>query len=709
MSKKHWRPEHAIRPTLLVGVGDWGARVTTSFVEQLSRRLDRIPVVRTVALVGERRETGKPDNADSGEQPGTPVDLSLVDAHIRPPSAEPGGGDGGETWDTAFVRQLDHIRRLDLVQATRHAGWTIASGQRSGIVLAAAMEEMRVDADVASVVRLLDELDATSFNYRPALSGLFLRPSDSTGGPPLDPDLVSHFDEGFYLLDQVNVDGLLLDSAERQADLVALWLVLWLTTSLYVALDHVPPPGEGIVGYSALGLAQCSFPSEALMAHLLDRWQRDVLDRLLADPGGSRQPPGRPGSVAPFLEHIEEQTAWKTGEAPRFRVSGEVWATPPLDRVTVLRREIDAAVAAERARLGTLEAWGEETLEDAETEALQAATASILDAPQGLAEAGRFLEALAAEARRQVCRREQEANRCHCRADELNGLAEEAGRALDDLTACFPPLRPRVVWGVLLRPWRWLPLFLRYREIGRRAGVYLGYHQSRWLLDVEACEKQRQAVFYAHLAEIAQAEREAVEAMRAQLEQLRGGLADEKTVSEDLRRALEAAALPAGLAEHFYRRAVPPNAIGTALNGFLAIYGPLSRWVREGCHPADLRERLVEHGHERFAFLSEIRLDELLARTHSGAELRRRLTTLIETAAPWWAGDVHALSARERSRIRRLALLGLPDADHSLLTDLLPERPLSCFSTGDRRQIVAIQVIQNLGFQGIDKDAGGDL
>jgi len=95
----------------------------------------------------------------------------------------------------------------------------------------------------------------------------------------------------------------------------------------------------------------------------------------------------------------------------------------------------------------------------------------------------------------------------------------------------------------------------------------------------------------------------------------------------------------------------------------------------------------------------------LLARTYDEAELRRRLAMLVEAAAPWWAYDEAALSAEERARLYRLTLVGLPEAGDSLLADLLDDRRLSCFSTGDDHQVVVAQVIQGLPLTALARQA----
>jgi hypothetical protein len=95
----------------------------------------------------------------------------------------------------------------------------------------------------------------------------------------------------------------------------------------------------------------------------------------------------------------------------------------------------------------------------------------------------------------------------------------------------------------------------------------------------------------------------------------------------------------------------------------------------------------------------------LLARTYDEAELRRRLAMLVEAAAPWWAYDEAALSAEERARLYRLTLVGLPEAGDSLLADLLDDRRLSCFSTGDDHLVVVAQVIQGLPLTALARQA----
>jgi len=673
-----------VRPTLVIGVGLWGAWVAAAFVRWVGRRAGRLPVVHAVALVGE----------------GTDAPSGVATVPIPAPDSE---------LAAALAAELGRIRQLEAVQVSQRAGWDVESGAGSGVTIVARLGDDEERAVAPRVARWLRDLGERDYACRVALGAVLLAPRRAEGDDAADrqheavlradetraisADDASLFDEGCALLCQVNADGLLVPAGREQAERVGNWLALRATTSLQAALDRMPPLETGH-RFDTFGLASWDFPLEALGAHLARRWQREVLGRLLAPHEGD------PPNAAAFVEQCGPAGGLGLPELPlRFRVDGESWATPPLDLVSTLRSVVDEAVEAEWARLGALVARGEEALGAACREA-RAALAAEVDAlldGAGLGAGEAFLDALEESAWNVARRLEQEAERCCARAAELSERADQAARALDGRTGRFPPLRFRTLVGLILRPWRLLHLWLLYREIGRRCGAYLAYRQSQWLLRAEGHERQRQAAFYAALAQAAGEEKGDVAQLRARLERLRGGLAPDPAAERAMIERLEAGALPAGLADYFYRRVAGDEAASP--RGVLALYGPLSRWMREGWEDETLGLTLAEHAREQFAFLAEVRLDELLARTYSGAELRRRLAALVDAAAPWWAWDEGALGAEERARARRVTLVGLPDADSSPLADVLPDGPgaVSCFSTGDRRQVLAVQVIQGLG------------
>ena len=655
--------ERTIRPTLVIGIGEWGAQVAAAFARRAAKRAGPSPLLRAVALV-----------ADGMDLPAT------------------------------LTHELEQIRRLDAVQAARHAGWRVEGAPGSEVALVAALDDERIGRAVSDVARLLHEHSERDLACRLVLSAILwvprgeeARSEPSSRGHPFADLLL--FDGGCYLVSQVNAQGLLVGSGAEQAERVADWLVLGATTPLPAVLDRLPP-AENDHAFSTLGLAAWEFPLETLTAHLARRWQHEALGRFLVPSDAG------PGLAAAFLErHGRISLPWSQEVPLRFQVLSDDWTAPPLDLVHTLPLEIDEAVQGEGARLGELFAQGDAALDalcDEGQRVLATEVDALLDGP-GLGTAVAFLNALEEAARLRTVELERESERSSARVHELDERAQEAGRVLSDLAARFPPVGLRTLVRLALRPWRWLDLWLSYREIGRRAGVYLAYRQGQWLLQAEARQYQWQAAFCARLAQAAQEEKEAVVGLRTRLDQLCARLAPAPALEQALARALEAAALPAGLAGHFYRQVTGSG--GVTLTGMLALYGPLSRWVCQECDAEALNLTLAEYAREQFDFLAGIRLDELLARTYDEAELRRRLAMLVEAAAPWWAYDEAALSAEERARLYRLTLVGLPEAGDSLLADLLDDRRLSCFSTGDDHLVVVAQVIQGLPLTALARQA----
>jgi hypothetical protein len=363
--------------------------------------------------------------------------------------------------------------------------------------------------------------------------------------------------------------------------------------------------------------------------------------------------------------------------------------------VPTLRTALDQVVALEQERLQEAIARAERRIEEIDgeiDEALAEATRARLD-EAGLADTQRFLKALGRAVERRIVQCEQAVEQRFARLEALDVQAGQAAETLDEYTKRFPPFRLRVLLGLILRPWRLVRLWLLYREIGRRAVVYLSYCQSRWQLQVEAFKHQWRAALYARLAQAIQGERDDVMKLTVELERLRNHQAPGAELERGVMRSLEDAALPEHLVDQFYRRAVGDESADAG--PLLALHGPLSMWVREGFRADVLGAFLLDHAREVFAFLDEVRLDDLLARTRSGVDLRRHLAALIEAAVPWWvAGETEAPS-KGQGEGRRMTFVGLPDAERSPLSDLLPRRHV-CFSTGDRRRVIAVQVTRGI-------------
>ncbi|HEY67684.1 MAG TPA: hypothetical protein G4N97_05370, partial [Thermoflexia bacterium] len=376
-------------------------------------------------------------------------------------------------------------------------------------------------------------------------------------------------------------------------------------------------------------------------------------------------------------------------------IRGEAWARPGLARLASLRAEIDGAVGEEMTRLQRRKERGDRMLEESLGEAgegLEAEIAAMLDAP-GCGRLYRVEETLALtrQALAQQTKEAQEAARYwEERRAVLQAATEKAGKALETAIARFPPWKLRVWLGILTRPWRWISLWRCYLEIVERAAAYLACLEEEWLLTARTLEQGWLATFYARMADAVEEWEERLRSFRTQIEGMREILAISHEDEEQVACLLEGAALPPALGHHFYTRTVAE--IEGELAALLAASGPLSGLVMGEDGVDRLQRALQKHAEERFRFLEAVRLDELLARTYAGEELRERLADLLEAARPFWACDETGLTPAEREGLVRRAWVGLPRVADSPLTDLLPERGVTPYDTGQQGQVLAVQV-----------------
>ena len=669
MMKKRGRA--TLRPVLVVGIGTWGARVASRFALRIHHRAGEIPIIRVAVLADEGVEVPAGVRWVSCD--------TLIDVH----------------------RELEATRTLEAVQATQRMGWAVDVKLPTEVILVTDLSDHSTHQPVLAMVQSWRAAIGRGANHRPVLGAVCASCSDPDDDATAESEALwsslsdrALFTAGCYLLGRANADGLVLfdegdeDDRRRQVDLVACWLALRSLTELDVALARAPV-GQA-TRWGTFGLARWTFPVKALKAFLTRRWQAAALDQLLApSPEDDAQP-------VSFLEcHVQARTPWVEGANVRFQVAGEAWSTPALRLIPVLRDAIDREVAAEQERLGTWTDRAERTIAPASHE-IREALSSTIDArldETGLDATRRFLEALDEVVARHIATCEEKVEQSFEHLEAMDELASQAAQALDESTGRFPPLRLRILLGLLIRPWRLMRLGFLYREIGRRAGVYLSYRQSQWLLQIEAFEHQWRAALYAQLAQAIREAQTDAAGLAVELKCLRDHCTPDAEMEECLAQALGDTTLPSAFIDHAYRRSVGDG--GLDVGYLLRLHGPLSLWVRDGFGADELGAILLDHGWETFAFLDEIQLDDLLTRTHPGSALRRHLTALVEAAAPWWTWDETRFASSKQASGRRMTFIGLPEAEHSPLLDLLPVGHI-CFSTGDRYQISAIQVAERI-------------
>lgn len=719
---------HKIRRTMVIGMGSRGAAIADQVARALDERTTGLPMVHVVAIGGEA--------------------AGVTSLPLEPPAKVASYAD----WQVAFNDQLETLGaalagRLAVIHQVNVPGaevccrYPVDEGPEVAVYLVVPLAEPVAGAGFIEVAYLMQHLTQRRANRSAAVTGILLLPGMVTGtdeevlahtqvalsrlarhmasGSDYEPDDVEiplgccqpfdspfdlaqgqtqdkPFNAGCYLVDAVNEDGLSLGSEEGIEIMIAEWILQAILTPMELALDRASPATGG-PGYGSLGLACWRFPARTLAAHLSSRLQRAILSCLL---GGDVEN-GHEAASAFLCSEEATPLPWPDGCEPRFHVNGEQFSRPALPRLASLRAEIDAAVSREEGRLRDEAGSWQERLEEAlvsADEALRRTMAGLLDSSPagGLSATEAFLEALEQGLQKRVPATPKEVARHRQRVQEMERRVDEAGRALDKAIARFPPWKLAPWLRVLFSPWRYIPLLMAYRRIEGRAAVYLAYRLAQWWLMVEALRRDWQVAFHRQLIELVKEYLQATQAFRSALQRLREALPQNSEA--EIARLLEEAALPPALARHFYTRAVGEIADETAL--VLDIYGPLSRWLLEEMDVSAIGEIIAEHAAERFAFLDEIRLDELLIHTYSGDDLRAMLEGLINAARPFWACDETEMDTTERARVSRHVLVGLPAGTTSPLADLLPPRGVTgVYPTTDDRRVVVVQVRRGLSLR----------
>lgn len=671
-----------IRRTLIVGLGECGARICDRFRRELDALTGGLPAIRCLVV-------RLPEDRAAPEQ----VELSRQ-----------------------LYTELRQAHRLAYDRQCAERGWPVSAGPGVSLVVVADLGDPVSAAHYIEIAQLAREVSLRRARSGVSLCGIALLP-DVTGDPADEPRLAaagkalhtleraqrvdaepySIFDDGCYLLSVDNEAGLAADDMEAREEMVANWLIQVLLTPLGLALERHALPG-GNTGLGSFGLARWSFPADELAAHLAARLQVAMLDVLLA-----------PDGLAPDAEAAGGAFVCPTPPAwdalPSLTLAPQHFLPPELKRIEHLRDDVDRAVETARTRLALLIEDRDAALQEAEqtaVAALRAGVAARLDAPGATpAEAAAFARDAARAAHAQADHAAQEADAARARLERLDEALAEAGAALDRMLDAFPAQREGIWARLLCEPRRALRLALVYRALGERLTAYLGIHQARWTLHGAAIQADGQAYFDRHVGEAADELAERVEEMEGRLGVLRDRRANSPLLDETAVDAtLEANALPRGLAGFYYRslcRPAPDTPQGD-LHALLAVYGPLSRWLDEERSLADLETLFDEYATERVSFLHEVRLDELLVRSYTGHELKARLRLLVGAARPFWNGDEATLSAKERESAALCAYVGLPQPGTSMLNDLLSEiRPdLGLYADPHPQRITAVQVRRGL-------------
>jgi hypothetical protein len=652
-------PYRQVCPAVIVSVEEQGAAVARALDQRVEEQWDDLPVVRAVRLETEH------DGTDNAER---------------------------------IVAAVRSLHQLELVQAVRRRGWTLRHRDGMTIFVLIPSNDQARQRGLQPVLAALHTYLARLNSGIPALAGIFFAAgaaAASLGAPDvthlsavLDP---ADFTGGCYRVAAANTHGLTFADPQRWTTMIAEWIFELLTTPLGPAVTALPSPAER--SWSSFGLARWSLPISALREALSHRWQIALLDALLA-PAARQQ-----GRDAVLSLPIPEPHPQATRKPALFAGRQVEWAWPGLPKLATLRLRLDDVFEAGLATLNqdarAQERRLDRLLADAET-ALRAAVADVLNtpAPARLATACYRVHAAQRAAVQKTRAAQQRTLDLEAYLEKVEQERAANGDALDSAQARMPPWTLRAWLGVLLRPWRWPRVVLRYLDLRKAARAYVGTLEHLWLLHLRAHEAGWRVAYRRGTAEILTDLHKQLRAFQHRLDELRTQRIAAAPDMPALLAQLDAAALPAETVEQLYQRGyAPPQA---ALAALLGTSPTLSDFVelREG--PQYLEMAIEDLARERFDFVQHLRLDRLLVRTHSAGELRRRLAALLEAAAPFCLYDRARLSPDKRADVVHATWLGLPDGESSPLVDLVATDASHVYVGRSPHTVTVVQMLAGL-------------
>ena len=675
-----------VRPTYVIGVGTQGARVAAEVRHLVDA--SSIPMVNALAVC----------------EAAIPLPATLAVIHMPLADVAQGGDNesaaqSAQLRDVVVLQALDDLYRVNAVRMARARGWEIRRAEGGVVFLVIAQS---AQAWVATITTSLRAAIAQRPARRLALVGVALGTAENDDAHDAFTEFTTALSsqhlcvEGFYTIAPVNAYGLTAASDSAWEQMIAQWIVEMVTTPLGLSvaaspLDSGNPDVDGEMPcWGSVGLAHWQLPIQSLVAWLSRNLQRDMLDNLLW-PGGEADM----AALAVIRDRCLSPNVMPELPKADFATGRSAWVRPDLRSIGNVRAEIDTAATTMLAQAeAVIQGWDnarDKALVRA-TQALDIELAQWIDAPRpgclpnslALLSAARcaFLaEAGAAEAKAQA----QEAER----VTRLEVLAVQ-GAALTDTINRFPAWSWRAWWRIIRRPWRWPAVFKTYREIVLLVEAYIATYEALWLSLLRACEARWRAQYAQALADNVDERLSVVQTAITELSARRNVLTAEISAAQMLDQLLDSAALPASLKTHFYTRNVAQME-GEVLAAFAAS-GGLSTYLCPDFRAHSLLSTLADYAFERFAFLEAVRLDELLVHTYSGAELRARLSELVEAAVPFWPWDADTVSLHMTGGFLKRTWIGLPSAGESQLVDLLPDHGIECYSTGDPSTITVTQV-----------------
>lgn len=653
-------PPESFQRTLLVGLGQVGAKTAEHLLAEVTRCLGEIKVIQAIAVLCEE----------------TP--LERIKGSLTVPPATP-----FESWQADFEKTVAQtvldISQLSHLAVLTRQGFALSRTDELNVIVIANPLESGTLTGLAPLAESLRQTIYRTLGCYAGLTGLFLGlpPGESAAEAKSLMDIslpLESFDRGCFLAGLVNEAGLIIGDGEDLIERAAYFLKL-LGYESDLAGDTLSLAAGWEMPLTSFGLAWLNWPGPALAEGLSIRWSQELLQKLLLAPPAldlvkqARQaaqqwliaeklaPPLLLDELAGLMPPVPHTLTalipdppwpWLLLEViPHLEQATGQWQEAWLDRRNLLQDKLvnlrqgwgDAALTWLRQHLGQIRSGAVPTAQSylaAVTELLQAFVAGV---EEKLSEAERDLA-------------------------EIDGKIGELAGSVSDRITTLPasPLATVWLWG--LSPGHWWSAWMDCRQAQSMARNLAHLNRSRLLSWQIVSYYEEILPFYRHLladwAKIVslweQTCRQVAEASRS---------LNELDWTDHLKTSLTAATGPWDEATvlELYREAVDRNReeIWEQLESF-------GDWVLEALEAEEICQRLRDRTRQMLLPLVALPVDEALCRQFPDEKQQAHwLAGLAEQARPFWRYDEAALAETARAQTRLDTWLLLPNGDTSPL------------------------------------------
>jgi hypothetical protein len=733
-----------LQRTLLVGLGEAGARVVDRLLARLEALFGPIGILAGIAVQAE-------GDAQAGLAAVDDILCVSAEASFDDRYRQGGQVQAGQALEGMVADVLRRISRLAHLTTLAGRGLTLDYPDEVHLILVADVSQPWVTHSLAAVADSLHESVYHTLACESRLTGLLLLPdtsatpspqSQENDAPPQSTNLPTYQPTNLpiqstnlpihhpptlpfsacFIASQTNEAGLVVGDAADLARHASHFLALLIGSPLGTAAGEPAwetgeLPGPERAPLASFGLAAVRWPGQELSRALSARWAQSLLAWLTAQAAGAEEEAGAAAQLLVAAERVAPPLLVESlaGLMPGLpgHLADEVPDPPwPWQMVDVQKKLEAGAQGWEEAWLAARGTW-EPALAEI-SQAWQAAASGWLAQHIRESEAGVLARARAhLAALDELLAAFVEGVQAYIEEAEADLTAVERkmgamAASLAGAVAAFPasPLETLLHWG--LRPLGWLRFWAECRHAQALAREYA--HLLRARLAAWQALLVYEAVLPAYREWAAWWARQ-VEAWEGCAHQVACARESAHLVAwpEQVQAALAIANGPwtMELIEELYREALAsddlaPEVAWTRL-------GSLAHWVQDGIDAQEMVRHLSDYAADALAAWVALPVDLALLRQFPNRQaLQDWLAAFIAQARPFWRYDETTLAEQARSRVRLTTWLLLPEADPSKpvpegeggLADLCrawPQPPILLESQSPE-ELVAVSVRRGLSF-----------